>query len=128
MNFVGDKERIMSLFTVELPDDLAQQVRVRETDLPRIIELGLRELNASEQTGLAGAAELLEFLAALPSPEDIISLRPSPLLQERISYLLEKNRNEALTAAEEREWEQYQYLEHLVRMAKARTHIKLELS
>jgi len=34
--------------------------------------------------------------------------------------LLEKNREEGLTAEENAEWEQYMYLEHLVRMAKAK--------
>ena len=33
---------------------------------------------------------------------------------------LEKNREEGLSPAEEQEWQQYEYLEHLVRMAKAR--------
>ena len=58
----------------------------------------------------------LEFLARLPTPEEIIALRPSQTLQARISALLEKNRTEGLTLAEEQEWEQYQYLEHLERL------------
>ena len=29
-----------------LPDDLASQIRARQQQLPRILELGLRELNA----------------------------------------------------------------------------------
>jgi len=69
---------------------------------------------------------VLEFLAKLPSPEEIITLRPSPTLQAQIDALLEKNRTEGLTPAEEQAWEQYQYLERLVRMAKARAYLKLK--
>jgi hypothetical protein len=85
----------------------------------------LREWTAGSQSGFEGAAEVLEFLAKLPSPEEIIALRPSEDLQSRVSALLEKNRSAGLTAEEEQEWEQYQYLEHLVRMAKARALLKL---
>ena len=70
----------------------------------------------------------MEFLAKLPSPEEIIALRPSEALQIRVSTLLEKNRSSGLTAEEEQEWEQYQYLEHLVRMAKARALLRIRES
>ena len=56
--------------------------------------------------------------------EEILSLRPSNALQSRVQELLEKNREEGLTPAEEQEWQQYEYLEHLVRMAKARALLK----
>lgn len=71
-------------------------------------------------------AEVLEFLATLPTPEEIIALRPSEALQAQISNLLEKNRTQGLTPAEEQVWEQYQYLEHLIRMAKAKAYLKLK--
>lgn len=75
--------------------------------------------------GFTGAAEVLEFLATLPTPEEIIALRPSEALQAQISNLLEKNRTQGLTPAEEQIWQQYQYLEHLIRIAKAKAHLKL---
>jgi uncharacterized protein YnzC (UPF0291/DUF896 family) len=56
--------------------------------------------------------------------KEILSLRPSDALQSRVRELLEKNREEGLTPAEEQEWQQYEYLEHLVRMAKARALLK----
>ncbi len=115
-------------FTLELPDDLVSQLSPLEDKLPQILQLGLRELNAESQVGFTGAAEVLEFLAALPSPEEIIALRPSDSLQAEISRLLEKNRTQGLTADEEQAWQQYQYLEHLVRLAKAQALIKLKQS
>ncbi|NJN55292.1 MAG: hypothetical protein HC804_11350 [Anaerolineae bacterium] len=116
----------MQSVTVEIPDEMAQQLQPFEAELPRILALGLREFTASRQPGFEGSAELLSFLTTLPSPEEVIALRPSPEMQHRIHLLLEKNKNEGLSAAEEQEWEQYQYLEHLVRMAKAKAHLKLQ--
>ena len=112
--------------TVEVSDELAQRLRTLEDRLPRILELGLRELNASAQPGFSGASEILEFLANLPAPEEILALRPSQTFEERVHTLLEKNRTTGLSPEEEQEWELYQYLEHLVRMAKARAAARLK--
>ena len=112
--------------TFDLSEELISQLNSIEDKLPQIIELGLRELNADPQDGFNGIAEVLEFLATLPTPEEIIALRPSQELQNQISDLLEKNRNQGLTDAETRTWEKYQYLEHLVRKAKAKAYLKLK--
>ena len=37
--------------TLNLPDDLATQLSLMEDKLPQILELGLRELDASTQSG-----------------------------------------------------------------------------
>jgi hypothetical protein len=68
--------------------------------------------------------DALQLLARGPTPEELIALRPSSALQARMLELLEKNRNQGLTPAEEKEWQQVEYLEHLVRIAKA--HLKLQ--
>jgi hypothetical protein len=114
--------------TFNIPDELAARLNVLESELPQILELGLREFNANAQEGFSGMAEVLEFLAQLPSPEEILALRPSEALQAQISALLDKNRTEGLTFTEEKVWEQYQYLEHLVRLAKAKALLKLKAS
>ena len=118
----------MSPITLEVSDELAQRLRPLRDRLPYILELGLRELTAATQPGFHGAVEVFEFLAGLPKPEDILALRASDTLQTRVTELLEKNRNEGLTQAEEQEWEQYHFVEHLVRMAKARALIKVKAS
>ena len=114
--------------TVDVPDDLALRLTPLKDELPQILELGLRELYAANQSGYVGAAEVLEFLAELPTPEEIIALRPSDTLRNQINSLLEKNRSEGLSSAEEQLWEQYQYLEHLVRIAKAEALLRLKSS
>lgn len=116
----------MSPITLDVPDELAQRLRPVADRLPRILELGLRELTAAAQVRFAGAASVLEFLAGLPTPEEILALRPSEALEARVALLQEKSRVEGLTPDEEAEWQAYEYLEHLVRMAKARATLKLK--
>jgi hypothetical protein len=112
----------------DLPDEVITQLQPFEDKLPQILELGLRELNAISTEGFSGIPEVLEFLASLPTNEAIIALRPSESLQTQISTLLEKNRTGGLTPADEHLWQRYEYLEHIVRMAKARAFLKLKES
>jgi hypothetical protein len=112
--------------TLDIPEELATRLNSLEDKLPQILELGLRELAAISGTGFAGTAEVLEFLTQLPTPEEIIALRPSVALQAQINALLEKNRSVGLTPLEEQIWQQYEYLEHLVRMVKAKAYLKLK--
>jgi hypothetical protein len=114
----------MSAITFNLPDDLAERLRALADRLPRILELGLRELEASPP-GFSGASDVMEFLAGLPGPEEILAFHASPVLAGRVSELLEKNRSGGLSPAEEEEWQRYEYLEHLMRTAKARAALKL---
>jgi len=117
--------RQMASITLSLPDDLASQIRAQQQQLPRILELGLRELNAGGQSGFDGAADVLELLAALPTPEEILNLRPSARLLARVAELIEKSRAGEMAPLDEQEWERYEYLEHLIRMAKAAAQLKL---
>jgi hypothetical protein len=121
-------ESAVMFITLNVPEELATRLRQHEDELPRILELGLRDLDATAPPGFAGVADVLEMLARLPTPEEILALRPSATLQARIQTLLEKNRTEGLSPVEEQEWEQYQYLEHVVRLAKARAHLRLKTS
>ena len=116
----------MSAITLDLPDDLAGRLRAVADQLPRILELGLRELDASSPTQFSGASEILELLARLPSPEEVLAIRASAALQDPVRELLEKNRTTGLSPAEEDEWQRYQYVEHFVQLAKARAALRLK--
>jgi hypothetical protein len=105
-------------WALTIPDELATRLRPVGERLPQILELGLRELHAAPGT-FAGLADVLEALAGLPSPQEVLALRPSPALEERVDTLLGKNRQSGLSDAERLEWQQFQYVEHLVRIAKA---------
>jgi hypothetical protein len=106
--------------TMQIPDDLAAELRPRRGRLPQILSLGLRELNAEGASGFSGLADVLELLASLPSPDEVLALRPSQTLQTHIDYLLERNHTGNMTDEEEQQWRNYQYIEHLVRKAKIR--------
>jgi len=86
----------------------------------------LREYHAESPLEFQGVSEILDFLASLPAPEEVLQLRPTSHLQGRIRELLDKNRASGLSDSEEREWARYEYLEHLVRIAKAKARLKLQ--
>lgn len=116
----------MTAVTIELPDELADRLEPVVDQLPQILTLGLRALQANVQPGFPGAADVFEFLAGLPTPEEILALHPAEALQTRVQALVEKNHTVGLTDAETQEWQQYEYLEHLVRMAKIKAKLKLK--
>ena len=68
---------------------------------------------------------ILDFLLSQPSPEDVLRMQPSDTTQERLAYLLDGNRNDALTDAEKSELERYLQTEHFVRRLKIRAQEKL---
>lgn len=80
---------------------------------------------ATQQAQVSLLDEVLEFLASTPTPEQIIALRPSEGVRQRISYLLEQNRNGTLTADEKAELDEYLRIDHFVTLLKARARQKL---
>ena len=63
--------------------------------------------------------ELAQFLASL-SPRKVLSFKTSKKSQERVSFLLDKNKERGLSAEENKEMEQYMLIEHIVQLAKAK--------
>ena len=112
--------------TLDIPEELVTQLQPFENQISEILALGLMKLNARSESEFEGATEVLEFFSKLPSPEEVIAFRASEKLQNRIHELLDINRTNGLTADEQKEWQQYEYLEHLVRIAKAKAHAKLK--
>lgn len=119
--------------TLDLPEDLVGQISGLEAQLPEALALGLGELTSRPHDGFSGFSEVLEFLADLPTPQDVLALRPSESLQAQIDQLSEQNKalseqNKAQTLTTQGMllWKQYEYLEHVVRMAKARAYLKLQ--
>ena len=122
----------MSAITLEVPDELAGLLAKYEAQLPGILERAIRSLETGgssfDPEKYDGSAEIFEFLAGLPAPEEILKLRASDRLQLRLSMLLEKNRNEGLTPPEEEEMDHYERLQHLLGIAKIRAMGKLGLT
>ncbi len=72
--------------------------------------------------------EVLEFLVSSPTPQQIVAFRPSIATQEHIRHLLDANQKRKLTTDEESELEEFDQIEHLMRMLKAKARLKLNQS
>ena len=70
-------------------------------------------------------SEVYEFLVSSPSPEEILAFRPSEATQERIRTLLAANKAGSLSTEETIELEEFDKLEHFVRMLKLHAQVKL---
>jgi hypothetical protein len=108
-------EAAMAVITVEIPDELVDQVTRLRDRLPELLALSLH------QPALPAATYryILDFLASNPSPEQIAAFGPTPEMQARLRSLLERERENQLTEAELRELDEYARIEHLMMMIKA---------
>lgn len=111
--------------TIQVPDDLGQQLQHFEGRLPEVLERGLHELLAESVGQFRDESDIMELLISQPTPEQVLAIRPSPELQARVSELLYRNKREQLSNQEEIELERYLMLEHLVRLAKAHAYKQL---
>jgi hypothetical protein len=108
--------------TVRVPDELALRLQPVQGRLAEIIELGLREMTLT-QYGLY--SEVVEFLASGPTSQAIVAFRPSAEAQARVAELLDNNQAGALTSAEQEELDQYERLDYLMTLIKARARQRL---
>ncbi len=65
--------------------------------------------------------EVYHFLASSPTHEEILAFRPSDATQVRIHQLLEANKAGRLTADQQAELDEFEQVEHFVRMLKLHT-------
>ncbi len=68
--------------------------------------------------------ELAYFLASL-SPKKVLTYKVSPKAQERVNFLIHKNKELGLNVSENAEMERYMVVEHIVQLAKAKAIQKL---
>lgn len=120
----------MAELTIQIPDELAERLEPLCSRLPELLsqlvntgspagaslELPTTNLPEMPQAYL----EVLDFLMTRPTPQDIIAFKVSPKAQDRLSSLLDKNREGILTEAEVAELDVYEQLEHLMILMKAR--------
>lgn len=66
--------------------------------------------------------EVLTFLLSSPTPQQIVAFRASDAAQERLGYLLEANRQGALTDAERAELDEASQMNHFIIRLKAKAH------
>ena len=66
--------------------------------------------------------EVIEFIAAGTSPQNIIAFHPSEEAKARVADLIFREKTEGLLAEEKSELDHYLQIERLMRLAKARAH------
>jgi len=64
--------------------------------------------------------EVVDFIAAGVSPNNLASFQPSEEAKRRVFYLIEQEKSATLTRDEKSELDHYMQLEHLMRLAKSR--------
>jgi len=64
--------------------------------------------------------EIIDFIAAGTTPEQVAEFRPSIEAQERVAFLIEHDSEQGLSPEEKAELDHFVELEHILRMAKAR--------
>lgn len=111
----------MMQITVEVSEELGQQLQQFQDCLHKIVERGLKELLSEQSGNFLDEKQIIGLLASQPTTEQILAIRPSPEFQARVSDLLAQSKAGTLSAKGEAELERYLTIEHLVRMAKAHT-------
>ncbi|NJN92111.1 MAG: hypothetical protein HC878_18260, partial [Leptolyngbyaceae cyanobacterium SL_5_14] len=104
----------MAELTIQIPDDLAERLKPLQNRLPELLSQLLNPTDLSPASTVSlrempqAYLEVLDFLTTQPSPQDILAFKVSPQAQERLSILLSKNKENALTEAETRELDAYE--------------------
>lgn len=89
--------------TIQVPIALEQPLQHFQDRLLEILERGLREIMAEQAGSFQDESAIIELLTSRPTPEQILSVRPSPELQARVSELLARNKAGELSRQEELE-------------------------
>ena len=70
--------------------------------------------------------EIVDLFARGTTSTEVLTFRPSTVTQERVRYLLARNRSNELTAEEASELERLGELEHLMQLVKVRAKLYVE--
>lgn len=115
----------MTTITVEVPDELAGQLRPLREQLPELLSFIVKVFPTEppsiplDSKAIHPAKEILDFLISGPTPEQILAFKSSPSVQARLETLLDKNREENLSEDETLELDMYQELHHVFILLKA---------
>ncbi len=105
----------MRTISIELPDDLADQLSAVQDRLPELLALSLHQpaLPAELYRGI------LTFLAGAPTAAQIAAFTPPPEAVTRLQTLLERECAGNLSAYERAELDELERIEHLVVLLKS---------
>jgi hypothetical protein len=107
----------MATLTIEIPDDLMEQLSPIKEQLPELLSRCLQPLALPAQV----YRYILDFLMSQPTPEQVEAFRPTSEMQERLRCLISKEQNSDLSHDEQQELSEYERIEHLIIMLKTGT-------
>lgn len=104
----------MATITLEIPDDLLEQLAPLQAQLPELLRQCLQPAFPSQVYRY-----ILDFLTSQPTPEQVAAFRPTPEMQTRLQTLLARSHSGELTPTEQCELDEYERIEHLIVMLKS---------
>lgn len=104
----------MASITIQIPDELFEQLAPFEAQLPELLRRCVQESPLPAQV----YRYILNFLTSQPTPEQVAAFRPTLEMQDRLRSLLARNHEGSLTPAERQELDEYERIEHLMVMLK----------
>jgi hypothetical protein len=69
--------------------------------------------------------EFVDFIAAGPTPEDVVNFHPSDQAKAHVADLIQRQKSSGLKSEETAELNHYLTIEHVMRLAKARARQRL---
>jgi hypothetical protein len=105
----------MAKITLDIPDDLLDQLTQVGDRLPDLLRLSLQKPVLPTHI----YRYILDFLTSKPTSEQILAFRPTPEMSDRLETLLSRCQAETLTPSEKQELDEYERIEHLIIMLKA---------
>jgi hypothetical protein len=69
--------------------------------------------------------EITDFLASIPTAEQILAFRPSDVLNQRLHDLLDRAGEGELTDNEQQELNEYLRVSHLLKMLKGKVRLRI---
>jgi hypothetical protein len=120
--------------TIKVSDDVASRLAPIHHHLPALLQQiaqAVPQDSVSERAVRPAASfpvytQILDFLVATPSPQDIIAFKVSAETQARLGELLEKNREDTLTESEQAELDAFEQIDHIMSLLKAKANRQLK--
>jgi hypothetical protein len=114
----------MAQLTIEIPDALLPEVELLRSQLPSLMAKWVMasRMVQPEVQQQGASQEVLSFLMAQPTPQDILEFKVSETAQARLRVLLDRNREEGLGEDEMLELDGYEQLDQLMQMLKIRAY------
>ncbi len=106
----------MVTITIEVPDELSELIAEAGDRLPELLTHSLQQPTLPAHV----YRYVLDFLASNPPVEEIAAFGPTPEMTERLRTLLARESANEITPREKAEIDEYERLEHLIIMIKAR--------